>query len=92
MTLTETLSFLRQIQAQWSATDIPAEKLAALEAACLVETRSEPAPAVRLTPTGERCKAIAQSHHMESTAAAKPKAKAFHMRHKRNVMPARALV
>ncbi|HMJ91799.1 MAG TPA: hypothetical protein VK530_18390 [Candidatus Acidoferrum sp.] len=92
MTLTETLSCLRHIQAQWCDTDIPLDKLAALEAACLVETRSQPAPTVRLTPTGLRCKNIADSHYTGSSQARMANAKPFRIRQKRHVTQAQALV
>jgi hypothetical protein len=69
MTITDTLTCLRDIQADWSRPTIPAEKLSVLEAASLVESRAEPEFAVRLTPAGARCKAIAESSH---TRAARP--------------------
>ena len=92
MTLTETLSYLRRIQPQWNTTDIPADKAAALEAACLIETRSEPVPSVRLTPTGQRCKEIAESYDQPCTAAARASSNSFQARPRRQVTPARQLV
>jgi hypothetical protein len=92
MTLTETLSCLRQIEAQWSTTNIPSDKLAALEAACLIETRSGPTLAVRLTPTGQRCKMIAESHHTTSTSTMRSMKKSSPPRQKRSAPVARELV
>lgn len=67
MTVTETLSCLRDIQADWTRPNLPPEKLTALEAASLVESRAEPDFAVRLTAAGARCKAIAESGHTRSS-------------------------
>lgn len=96
MTLTETLSYLRSIGEDWGSTAIPADKVAALEAACLIETQDRNPNTVRLTPTGKRCKAIAESHHVtrdttpsrSSTWNSTPR----HHRAKRSYRPAPQLV
>jgi hypothetical protein len=63
MTQGETVFYLREIHSHWSTSNLSSEKLAELEAAKLIERRTEPLITVRLTPEGERCKAAGRSRH-----------------------------
>jgi hypothetical protein len=60
MTEGETRFYLREISSHWSTSNVSADKLAELEAACLIEMTPGPVQKVRLTHEGVRRKNLAR--------------------------------